>query len=39
MSTDMGIKEAYMVAAILGRREEINPWSVYAMIGSYSFSA
>lgn len=38
MSADMGIKEAHLVAGILERREEINPWSVYAMIGSYSFS-
>jgi hypothetical protein len=39
MSADMGIKEAYLVAGILERREIINPWSVYGMIGSYSFSA
>lgn len=38
MSADMGIKEAYLVAGVLERREEVNPWSVYAMIGSYSFS-
>lgn len=39
MSTDMGIREASLVAGILERREKRNPWIVYAMIGSYSFSA
>lgn len=41
ISSDTGIKEARSVANILERREEANwnPWSVYAMVGSYSFSA
>ena len=39
MSDEMGIKEASLVAGVLDRGEEIDPWSVYVMIGSYSFSA
>jgi hypothetical protein len=35
----VGIKEAAVAAGYLKRREKINPWSLYAMIGSYSFSA
>jgi hypothetical protein len=35
----VGIKEAALAAGYLKRREKINPWSLYAMIGSYSFSA
>ena len=33
------IKEAGLMVGFLERREKINPWSLYAMIGSYSFSA
>jgi hypothetical protein len=35
----VGIKEAAVAAGYLKGREKINPWSLYAMIGSYSFSA
>jgi hypothetical protein len=35
----VGIREAKVAAGYLKRGEKINPWSVYAKIGSYSFSA
>jgi hypothetical protein len=39
VENNVGIKEAAVAAGYLKRREKINPWSLYAMIGSYSFSA
>ena len=39
MQNNIGIKEAAVAAGCLKQRETINPWSVYAKIGSYSFSA
>lgn len=39
IETVVGIKEATLVAGYLKRGEKINPWSLYAMIGSYSFAA
>jgi len=35
----MNIKEAKMAAEVLERNENVNPWTVYAMLGSYSFTA
>ncbi|KAE9366494.1 hypothetical protein N431DRAFT_548373 [Stipitochalara longipes BDJ] len=39
MENSVGIKEATIAAGYLKRKEKINPWSVYAKIGSYCFSA
>jgi Fungal specific transcription factor domain len=39
MEETVGIKEAAVVAGYLKSGQQINPWSLYAMIGSYSFSA
>ncbi|PMD31619.1 hypothetical protein L207DRAFT_572810 [Hyaloscypha variabilis F] len=39
LENSVGIREAKAAAGYLKRREKINPWSLYAKIGSYSFSA
>jgi hypothetical protein len=39
LSTAMNIAEAHMTAEVLEGNNDINPWTVYAMLGSYSFSA
>jgi hypothetical protein len=39
MSKEMGIGNASIVAEILERGDGISPWSVYAILGSYAFSA
>ena len=39
MSDEIGIRNASVVADILGRADGTNPWSVYAILGSYAFAA
>lgn len=39
LDSTMHIKDAALVAGYLERRESITPWSIYAMIGSYSCTA
>lgn len=39
ISSDIGIKEAFLVAKALESRDNISLWSMYALIGCYSFSA
>jgi hypothetical protein len=39
MSSAMGIKNAEVVAKILETGEKMNPWKVYALLGSYAFAA
>ncbi len=38
MGSAIGIREAVVASGYLDRRERVNPWCVYAQIGSYSFS-
>lgn len=37
-SSVMGMAEAQMIADVLEGSRDVNPWTVYAMLGSYSFS-
>ena len=39
MSNDLGVRNAELVAGILENGKEVEPWSVYAMLGSYAFVA
>lgn len=39
MSNDIGIRNASFVAETLESARGTNPWSVYAMLGSYAFAA
>jgi hypothetical protein len=39
MSSAMAIKNAEVVAKILETGEKMNPWKVYALLGSYAFAA
>lgn len=39
MSSHFGIRNAGLVARILERGTDVNPWTVYAMLGSYAFAA
>jgi hypothetical protein len=39
LSSAMGIVEAHKTAEVLEGSPGVNPWAVYAMLGSYSFSA
>ncbi len=39
MCTEIGIRNAGVVANILERADETDPWSVYAMLGSYALAA
>lgn len=39
MSTKLGLRNADMVAEMLERHEDVDPWTVYAMLGSYAFAA
>jgi hypothetical protein len=39
MGSHFGIRNAELVGQILERGENLNPWAIYAMIGSYAFVA
>ena len=39
MANDLGVRNAKVVAEILERGDGTNPWSVYAILGSYAFAA
>jgi hypothetical protein len=39
MGSHFGIRNAELVGQILERGENLNPWAVYALIGSYAFVA
>lgn len=39
MGDKFGIRNAEVVAKLLEHREEIDPWEVYALLGSYAFVA
>jgi hypothetical protein len=39
MASAMGIRNAEVVARLLEAGERLNPWKVYALLGSYAFAA
>jgi len=39
MGNHFGIRNAELVGQILERGENLNPWAIYALIGSYAFVA
>ena len=39
MASEIGIRNAAVVANILERGDGTNPWIVYALLGSYAFAA
>jgi hypothetical protein len=39
MADELAMRKAAVVAEILERREEQNPWNVYTVLGGYAFAA